>query len=159
MIYVFDDNPTKAVYDKYDRSLEESAACTFRWVARRATSLSRSLSGFAARCRPCWDILFLLYAWNKPPMTSALYPYVRIFALGISFGRKSSIQNIDWSHLDFASEEFEIASLQIVSLCFLSDPNIDDSGPRFLLDPSVPSFWEMPNVPPRSLWDVLSIHV
>ena len=33
-----------------------------------------SLSSFTPRSRPCCETLFLLFAWKRPPMTSALYP-------------------------------------------------------------------------------------
>ena len=48
------------------------------------TSLSISRSSLTARSRPCCDTLFLLFDWNSPPITSALYPYVHTLALGIS---------------------------------------------------------------------------
>jgi hypothetical protein len=48
------------------------------------TSLSISRSSLTARSRPCCDTLFLLFNWNSPPITSALYPYVHTLALGIS---------------------------------------------------------------------------
>ena len=57
------------------------------------TSFSISRSIFTAKSRPCCDTLFLLFASNIPPITSALYPYVQTLASGMSSVRYSSGQN------------------------------------------------------------------
>lgn len=61
-------------------------------VTTTLLSISRSIR--TARSLPCCETLFLLFAWNTPPITSASYPYVHILASGISSARKSTGQNI-----------------------------------------------------------------
>ena len=86
--YVFNNDTTKAVGDEYDRIL------TLREIfdsgppkSVKPTSLSISRSSRTLRSRPCCDTLFLLFAWNSPPITSALYPYVHTLASRMSFAR------------------------------------------------------------------------
>jgi hypothetical protein len=45
-------------------------------------------------------MLFLLLAWKRPPMTSALYPYVHTRACGMSTARYSSGQKTVGSDRD-----------------------------------------------------------
>ncbi len=96
------------------------------------TSFSISRSSFTARSRPCCDTLFLLFASNKPPIASALYPYVHTLASGISSARYSSGQNnvrdtepsaLSLVEVDFLKIDMMVFSLLGVTVCGSSRPS------------------------------------
>lgn len=78
---------------KQDRVLVSSAQPShLKFCKHGPTWFSISRSTRTSRSRPCCNTLFLLFAWNIPPITSALYPYVHTLALGMSWVRYSSGQ-------------------------------------------------------------------
>ena len=79
--YVFDNDAAKAMGHEYDRILSfNKPFYSSPPTGVGSTSLSMSRSSRTFRSRPCPDTLFLLFAWKRPLMTSALYPYVHTLA-------------------------------------------------------------------------------
>lgn len=92
--YIFEDDTTKTVYYERKRFLQRRQTWLLKDLAigLAHTPLSISRSSLTDRSRPCCEMLFLLLAWKRPPMTSALYPYVHTQARGMSRARYSSGQ-------------------------------------------------------------------